>query len=46
MFNESSAIVKIWVRNVKEGNYTREQVPNLFNLREVVYEVLDEEEVA
>jgi hypothetical protein len=42
-FNENSALVKIWVRNVQEGNYTREQVPNLFNLRDVVYSILDEQ---
>lgn len=41
MFNENSGLVKIWVRNIQEGNYTREQVPNISNLRAVVYEVLD-----
>lgn len=40
MFNANSAVVKIWVRNVQEGNYTREQVPSLFNLRDVVYAIL------
>jgi len=41
MFNEDSGLVKIWVRNIREGNYTREQVPNISNLREVVFQVLD-----
>lgn len=43
MFNTESALVKIWARNVKNGNYTREQVPKLSNLQEKVYEVLDAE---
>jgi len=41
MFTTNSALVQIWARNVKEGNYIREQVPNLSNLREMVYAVLD-----
>lgn len=41
MFNEDSGLVKIWVRNIRDGNYTREQVPNLSNLRTVVYTLLD-----
>lgn len=41
MFNENSGLVKIWVRNIREGNYTREQVPNISNLRTVVYTLLD-----
>lgn len=41
MFNENSGIVKIWVRNIQNGNVDREDVPNLYNLREVVYAILD-----
>ena len=41
MFTMESALVKIWARNVVNGNYTREQVPNLSNLREMVFAVLD-----
>ena len=41
MFNENSQLVKTWVRLVKAGAYTREQVPNLSNLKEVVGTVLD-----
>lgn len=41
MFNQNSGLVKIWVRNVENGTVTREQVPKLSNLQEVVYAVLD-----
>lgn len=41
MFNENSGLVKIWIRNIDEGNVTREQVPKLSNLQEVVYKILD-----
>ena len=44
MFNENSIVVKVWVKNVKEGSYTREQVPELSNLRDVVLDVLGPEE--
>lgn len=44
MFTTASALAKIWVRNVENGKYTREQVPQLRNLREMVFAVLDEEE--
>ena len=49
MFTKDSALVQIWARNViteKNPNalYTREQVPNHSNLREIVYAVLDAEE--
>lgn len=43
VLNEDSGLVKIWVSAVKENRYTREQVPNLSNLREVVFKVLDKE---
>lgn len=43
MFNENSALVKIWVRNIREGKNSREDVPQLFNLRDVVYSILDAE---
>lgn len=41
MFNENSGLVKTWVNLVQQGAYTREQVPNLFNLQTVVYAILD-----
>lgn len=46
MFTMESALVQIWARNVKNGNYTREQVPKLSNLQEMVYSVLDVEQTA
>lgn len=41
MFDKDSGLVKIWVDNVEKDFYTREQVPNLLNLREAVYSILD-----
>ena len=43
MFTTNSALVILWANNVKKGLYTREQVPNLSNLREMVFAVLDAE---
>lgn len=40
-FTKDSVIVTAWVDCIKAGIYKREDVPNLFNLREVVYKVLD-----
>lgn len=42
VFTKNSALVKIWVGNVQTNLYTKEQVPELFNLKEVVIEVLEE----
>lgn len=42
MFNKNSVTVKVWVTLVLSGIYKKEQVPRLFNLREVVYSVLEE----
>lgn len=36
MFNEHSIIAYTWAKLVKAGKYALEQVPNLYNLREVV----------
>lgn len=44
MFTIESALVKIWARNVLNGRYKREQVPSLSNLRECVFQLLDEEQ--
>lgn len=40
MFNKNSMLVKTWVSLVMMGVYTVEQVPRLFNLRDVVEQVL------
>ena len=45
MFNENSQIVKVWVRLIrsKNGYYTKDMVPDLGNLREVVFRILEAE---
>ena len=40
-FDENSGLVKTWVRLVESGQYSKEQVPNIGNLREVVYKILE-----
>lgn len=40
MFNKNSALVKAWVSLVVSDTFKKEQVPKLFNLRDVVYEIL------
>lgn len=40
IFNKNSGLVKVWVSLVLTGVYQVEQVPNLFNLRAVVSEVV------
>lgn len=42
VFTKDSSLVKIWFSAVLGGVYTREQIPNLFNLQEVVNGLLDE----
>lgn len=37
MFNENSGLVKIWLRLIQNGERTFDEVPNIDNLREVVY---------
>ncbi|WP_281417339.1 hypothetical protein [Clostridium mobile] len=41
MFNANSYLVKIYVRKIKEEGLTFEVVPSLFNLKEVVTEVVN-----
>lgn len=43
MFTIDSALVKLWAKYVENGTYTMDQVPNLSNLREMVFAVLDGE---
>lgn len=40
-FTKDSGLVKVWVSLVLGGTYTLEQVPVLFNLKEVVTEVIN-----
>lgn len=42
-FNKENGLVKLWVKMVQDGTYTRDQVPKMFNLQEVVADVLDEQ---
>lgn len=42
VFTKDSALVKIWVSLVLAGTYTLDEVPKLFNLKEVVAEVINE----
>lgn len=46
MFTISSALVRLWVKYVmdSESSYTKEQVPRLSNLQEMVYIVLEVEQ--
>lgn len=40
-FTKDSALVKTWVSLVLSGVFTVEQVPKLFNLRDVVSEIVN-----
>lgn len=40
MFNENSGLVIVWVRLIRDGKRTVEEVPNLSNLKTVVGQVL------
>lgn len=44
VFTEDSQIVKNYLLLIREGLRERGDVPNLFNLQEVVYKCLDEQE--
>lgn len=41
MFNENSIVVQTWVRAVRNGTKTLEDVPDLSNLREVVISIIE-----
>ncbi|MCY9736990.1 hypothetical protein M5X00_31785 [Paenibacillus alvei] len=40
-FTKDSGLVKVWIGLVMVGVYKIEQVPKLYNLREVVNEVIN-----
>lgn len=40
-YTKDNGLVKIWVSLVMSGAYTVDQVPKLFNLKEVVTEVVN-----
>lgn len=41
-FTRDGGLVKVWVSLVLAGTYTLDQVPELYNLRDVVTEVVNE----
>lgn len=41
MFTKDSMLPQLWAKWVKRGVYSREDVPKLSNLQEMVYVVLD-----
>ena len=41
MFTKNSGLVKVWVSLVLAGTYKLEQVPALFNLKDVVTDVVN-----
>ena len=41
-FTKNSALVKTWVSLILMGVYTVEEVPNIFNLRTIVQEIVNE----
>jgi len=41
MFNENSGLVQVWLRLIKNNNYTIDQVPNISNLKEIVIKILE-----
>ena len=42
IFTKNSGLTKTWVSLVMCGVFTVEQVPNLFNLRSIVKEIINE----
>lgn len=42
-FTRNSGLVKVWVSLVRSETYTPDQVPDLYNLKEVVTEITGEE---
>lgn len=41
LFDENSGLVKVWVNLVRAGTYTIDQVPELFNLKEIVLQGIE-----
>lgn len=41
MFSDKSITVQAWIRQIKQGAVTFNDVPDLFNLRDVVGSILD-----
>ena len=43
MFNETSTIVQIWVNLIRNENNSVEDIPQLFNLQEIVKKALTQQ---
>ena len=41
VFTKDSYLVQLFVMNIKKGIVAREDVPALYNLRDVVYSIID-----
>lgn len=41
VFTKDSYLVQLFVMNIKKGITAREDVPALYNLRDVVYSIID-----
>ena len=44
MFDRNSGLVQIWVKLIRNSQYTIDMIPDISNLREVVIEILNEED--
>lgn len=42
MFTKNSGLVKVWLRLIKQGKKTIEDVPNISNLIEVIKNLINE----
>lgn len=40
-FTENSYLVQLYVMNIRKKVITKEDVPNLYNLRDMVYSIID-----
>ncbi len=43
VLTENSGLVKIWCQRVRDNKATLEDVPKLFNLKDVVTEIIERE---
>lgn len=41
MFSKNSIVVKIWVKRINEGANEKQQVPDIDNLRQVVFSMIE-----
>lgn len=41
VFTKDSGLVRVWVNLIKNGYRKLEEVPNIFNLKEVVTEIIE-----